>query len=690
MPAAEEYLARLRDTLRLSDPEWDVAVGTPEYKILEAVSVELARASDDSALLSVNFDIETKAGIDLDNFVRIWGFERLAAKRATGTVTFSRGTPANRDYSISFGTQVFAPSTTTTAAVYFNTVAAGVIPTGQTNVEIPVEAVVGGASGNIGAGKVVNIAGTIEGVTAVVNQNGFAGGRDAENDIELRNRWRKTVLRNISGTEDQFLALAYNEPQVTRAIILGAIERYREQLQFTGGATTVTSTVPDSKYNPPAGGEFMGYRIGTGDEDLGVRTVHYNYVQATSAPFRPSITLTTTGSPNGRQKFPDGSVIDLETEYTPKASRNDPATGITDKIDVFVTGEISQTVTEDTTMSADVFDTTAGSAMNRANWLRDDGVAPPTTGNKYMRLFRQPIMSIPSSITIAGVTYVKNTHYWLIRDVTNLKNSPRSADGIEWAATGTPAAGTAITISYYFNSLIERINEQINLVRLVGTDTLVHRARYLYLRFNLVIMLRHGAQIETAKGEIATTLTDWLNSKGFKDNIQIADVYDVVSGTNWVDNVRLVASSEARSEVQTAIFNTSAGQYRLTFDNKTTGDIAHNADGATIQTALNAAGLSYITAAGTATTAPFTRTFTFGGIWANRNAPMIVVTNGATAYSGTISMAETTQGIGHGIQSIADDGFNILNTYLGDVYLDSDALGVFNDVEILVRGKNTF
>ena len=694
MPRANEYIARMVAALRISDPEWDISIGSPEYKILEAVAQELEIASGDNTVLSSNFDINTKVGADLDAFVNLFGFDRLQAKRATGSVTFSRGTPADRDYIIPFGTQIYAPATSTSVAIYFSTSGVAVLPEGSTQVEVPVEASVGGTAGNVAAGRVSNIAASIDGVTSVVNSNGFIGGRDYESDSDLRARWQRTVLRSIAGTEDQFLGLAYNEPGVTRAIVIGAVEEYLEQIEVIndGAPITLTSQVPDSKYNYPAGGEFLGTRLGTSAEDIGTRNIHYTYTQSTSGNFQPVFTIT---DPVGIEKWPFGTVLDVEHEFTPTASRNDPANGVVDKVDIFIAGEEATLVSEETSMGALTFDTTAGSATLRTNFIREDGITNPTSGHKFLPLFKTPVISLPGSITIGTVTYLKDVDYWLVRDTTTNKNSTRAFDGIEWSVaatsgtpdTGAPAANTAITIEYYYNSLVEKVNEQINLVRLVGIDTLTHRAQYSYLRFNLAVILRQGTQISQATADIESALSRWLDGKAFKDDIQIADLYDVIGSVPWVDNVRLITNAEDRNEVQTITFTATGGTYTLTFDGITTAALAFNAAAATINTELDAKfGVGQIVASDTGTT----RVFTFSGSkYQFKNVDPLVI-NTALLTGGTATVAETTAGIGYGIQRIAEDGKTILNTYTSDIYLSSDTIPIFNDVQLLVKGVNSF
>lgn len=681
---ADEYLARLIADLHYTMPDWDISVGTPEYKILEAVATQLESTSIDSAVLASNFSIDRKSGLELDAFVELFGFNRLLSKRATGTVTFSRGTPADIDYQIPFGTQVYAPASLTSPEIYYATTVSAILPKDQTQVEVPVEAIVGGASGNVPSISISNIAANINGVNTVTNENGFTGGRDQESDAALRARWKATVLRNISGTEDQFLAMALADQAVNRARVVGADERYVEQLQFTGGSLSVTSAVPDAAYDYAPGSEFMGYGLGSSREEIGIRNVHYTYTQATAAPFKPTITLI---DPAGRSKFPDNAVIDFEHSYTPKASRNNPAAGVVDKVDIFVTGEAAASILEETVMTTAVFDTTVGSALNRTNWIREDGTTSPASGNRFMKLFKQPLVSLPSTIVVGATTYTKNVHYWLIRDVTVNRGSTRAADGIEWNVTSGPAAGAIIAVNYFYNALVERINEQINLVRLVGIDTLVHKAKYNWLRFNLAVILKAGTQVESAQDDINNVLSDWLESKDFNSNVQIADLYDVINSVIWVDNVRILAAAEARDEVQTITITATGGTYTITFDGITTAALAYNAAALTINTELDSKfGAGQIVASGTGAT----RVLTFSGSkYSKKNRAL--VTLGTTALTGgTATVAETTAGIGHGIQSIAEDGENILTTYTTDIYFDTDTIPVLNDVQILVRGYNSF
>jgi hypothetical protein len=815
MPRREEIYARIRDFLQVAVPDWDISVGTLESKAVEAFAVELEAVTLDSVLNDYHLDPDKKAGQELDEFMSLFGFFRLAGQRATGSVTLSRGTVAPQDYVIPQGTQVIAPSSVESQGVYFQTVTSASLAAGQTSVEVPVECLEAGTFGNVAAGVVTTLGTTLGGVSQVVNHSPFTGGTDPESDADFRARWRQTSNRNYSGTEGQFIALALQERAAKRALVIGPVSTYKEQLAL-GAPGTVTSQNNDSKFTYPPGGEFFGFSVGQAGEVLGIRAPAgvpggNDYSMSTAVP--PVVTL------NNRTLFPNGAVAELEQQYCAKCSRNNPATGVLDKIDVFVSGDDPKEAIEQLVMSRSTSVQWTAGQLDRTQWVRDDGVSNPATGNFLMQLFKTPLTSIPDRITVGTVTYTKEVDYWLIRDLSTNRFSARARDGIEWrgstpgtgptatlsaggtiavgsrayvvtfviasnpdgtgvqfetapgpasnavnpngsqqvsltniplgpagtkqriiyrskAGNGTagpffkvgtisnntvttftdnnqdaalttgvtsdvPADGAPVTMDYFYNSLIERIDAQLGLVRLVGTDTLAHRGRYLGLRFNFAVIIKPEASATVAQADIQAALQNWLNAKDFKDNVQIADVIEVVSGIDAVDNVRLTTSGEASpTEVQTLTFTGMAGgnTFVLVVGGKTTGSISYSATGATlasnIQTAIEA--LSNVHVGDVAVSSPsagvVTVTFQANGTtglnnWGYRDIPDITV---ASTSNGSVAVVETTKGRGYGIEQIAENGQTIVARYTSDLYLESDQIPLMSDVVLLLRARNNF
>lgn len=223
----------MRVYLQNQDPQWDISPGTPEFKILESVAQQLENISLDGLLSTYHFDIEKKAGAELDLFLALFGFYRQRSKRATGVVVLRRGTPAPNDISIPLGTQVFAPSINGNPSVFFSTTAPAIINTGETQVVVPIEATVGGTTGNVPAYSITSFSSSANNVTEAYNPIPTSGGSNAESDDALRERFRRTFLRSIAGTENQFAGVALAETgSVSKVNVISPVENYREQIQF--------------------------------------------------------------------------------------------------------------------------------------------------------------------------------------------------------------------------------------------------------------------------------------------------------------------------------------------------------------------------------------------------------------------------------------------------------------------------
>ncbi len=247
MASAADVAAQMVAALALSEPELDTSIGTPVRKILDAVAEAVAEAYVDQHLVNYAFDIDSKQGADLDDFVLLFGFTRVPAQRASGIVTLARPTAADQDYPLPAGTQI---TTTSANPVVFATVVPAILPQGSASVDVPVQAVVGGAGGNLAANTLTRIGTPVTGVASATNASPTSGGANTETDLALINRFKRTVFRSLAGTEDMFLGVALEDttPDDTadgvavRAKVIGASSRWREQVQVASG--TATSSIP--------------------------------------------------------------------------------------------------------------------------------------------------------------------------------------------------------------------------------------------------------------------------------------------------------------------------------------------------------------------------------------------------------------------------------------------------------------
>src|SRR3954469_9622947 len=245
MPNASEIASSIVANLALSEPTLDTSIGSITRKIVDAVAQSVAEQSADNHLINYTYDIDSKSGADLTDFVALFGFKRLGGGRATGVVTFKRNATraAISLTSVPMGTQV---STLTDPPQYFQAVMNCALARGQLSVDVPVQAFTPGPTANVSAGSLTVLANSIEGVETVTNAQPCTGGTNEETDEHLRARFKTTVFRNYAGTGDMYRAMALQvaadtspvlaTPVISRAVtavnVLGPRATYREQVMI--------------------------------------------------------------------------------------------------------------------------------------------------------------------------------------------------------------------------------------------------------------------------------------------------------------------------------------------------------------------------------------------------------------------------------------------------------------------------
>lgn len=509
---------------------------TIERKLVDTLADVLAEGSIDPYILNYQFDIDTKAGSDLDKFVALFGFARQAGRRATGIATFSRATPATQDVLIAAGTTVQKPASTISGSVPFVTTATVVLPTGATTTDAPIQAADEGPLGNVPAATITQITGgSAADVSEVTNTDATTGGAPIETDAELRVRFKNTIFRNVAGTNDQFLALAIATQFSNKANVIGPISRFIEYVQIPP-TLSFASIIPYSKYTYP-----FDYYITDGNIGNEVFFISggVDYTLTTSVP--PVVTV------NNTTNLPVGSVFLMEHSYCSVNSRNDPTNNITNYVDVYVSGANAVTATETAAFpaaGANFIGTT--SPYDNHRFVRVNDGSLPVIGNRFQQFVWQPVYDIPSVLSINGVDYYEGTHYWQVRDTTTFQGSKRARDGIEWSSTvtATVVAGTTYTFSYTFNKLPLILNELMDRYKQVTSDVLVHTARLRYFTVNLVIMYSPGFVKSAVDEAITASLTSFMERQQFGAIIQISDLLEIAHEVPGVDNVRLTTSGD--------------------------------------------------------------------------------------------------------------------------------------------------
>lgn len=523
----------IRAKLAITAPNLSAEIGTPERKIIDAVAESISENSVDVVISQSFWSLDTKVGSELDEFVAFFGFGRLQGKASQGILTFSLSSAATQDIVLIAGTQAYVPGGTATGNLFFITTNEARITQGETSIEVAARCVLVGTVGNVAANLITAFSVGL-GISAVNNDAAFSNGTDTETDEQLRARFRATVLRNIAGTEDFYIAMLLQSPFVTRVNVLGPVSKYKEQLQITAGAAT--SSITSSKYTYPDG-EFISTDLGTEDEVVYAPDVDYTI----SSAVPPVITIVNTTD------LPDTTVIDVEHQYVSISSRNDIASGISNKVDVIMNGVQAVAVEEHTLIVTTTFSAVATDPLYTGNFYRRNTTTNPTVTSRFQRLGSAPIVSFPTTITIGGDTWDLGVDYFIVDGITTERGSQREVCGIEWvigAAPALPAGGTAVTFFYSYNRLPELFDEMLRQNKQLTTDVLVRQAEFVYMNVYLVIMYNQGVGVSAVNTQINLALSNFFAQQGFSTWIQFSDVLQTVHNVPGVDNVRFTTSTD--------------------------------------------------------------------------------------------------------------------------------------------------
>jgi uncharacterized phage protein gp47/JayE len=551
MPTTTNDIAsRIVNSLYLSDPELDTSIGSPLRKIIDAVSDQISQQTVDSYLLQYTYDVDSKTGGDLDDFVSNFSLTRLPGQRASGVITFSRSTAiaATKSAVIPPGTQIVSLST---PPVYVQTTVAAIIPIGQTGVDVPVQAITAGPQGNLLAGTLTTLITNIDGISNVTNAQPLIGGTLSETDAQLRNRFKTTAFRNLAGTDSMYRGICLQtladptDPSsnaVTQVNILGSTKHNVEQIQVVSG--TATSSLTSSSYNF-ASSVFVGPSISTG----AILSPKSNYTVTVNNGVVPA-TLTITSVGTG---MPDG-VYDLEYDYVPISSRNDPFGSrwgqgvVNNRVDVYVNGNSSglavQPIYYVNTLK---FNATAGDSLLNTRFVTLAGVNP-AVNDVFVPLAYGPILSIPSSIVVGGFTYTIGTDYDIVHQDDAFGYSTTSQFGLVFKMasaqnTAHPIANNSTwNMTYTFNQVPLLVSQNLANWRLVGTDAQIHAGKIAYMQLNFAIVYSPNYSPSSVNTAVNNAISAWMANLGFNSALQVSDIHNVASNVPGVDNIRLTNS----------------------------------------------------------------------------------------------------------------------------------------------------
>lgn len=187
---------------------------------LKVLAAQLADLWETAAHLEKQAFPETSTGEYLDRHAAQRGLKRKPAAAAQGILRFSRAQAAAYDIPIPAGTVCQTEGDDPVQAV---TTEERTLTAGELTVDCPARAAGEGAFGNLAAGQAVVMVTPVLGITGVTNPQPFAGGEDAEEDEELRQRLLESFRSISNGTNRAYYlkeALAF-EGVASAAVLPG-------------------------------------------------------------------------------------------------------------------------------------------------------------------------------------------------------------------------------------------------------------------------------------------------------------------------------------------------------------------------------------------------------------------------------------------------------------------------------------
>ena len=194
----------------------DLSVGSVARALIESVAGVALWLQSLALQIASATRLATSGGADVDSFGADFGFSRLPAYAATGTVTFSRFTATQQGFipaasasgilpsgqtdwsggalvQTADGVQQFRVIPDVGQIAYSATLGGYVIPAGTATCAATVQAANTGASGNVAAAAIATLVGALAFVDTVTNGAAFQTGADSETDDAFKTRFSAWV-----------------------------------------------------------------------------------------------------------------------------------------------------------------------------------------------------------------------------------------------------------------------------------------------------------------------------------------------------------------------------------------------------------------------------------------------------------------------------------------------------------------
>lgn len=222
---------------------------------------------------------------------------------------------------------------------------------------------------------------------------------------------------------------------------------------------------------------------------------------------------------------------DVSTKYGTERAVLDAFPDVSDIEEVFGLDPLLLRASEDAgAVDAHVIGTVSEAVSEGHTFL---GIGQPIV------LDMQPVLSV-ASVDAGGPAFVAGVDYDLIPDTGVNAGSIRAQDAIVFLAGGAaPAAGTAITVVYNYNSLMQSLQDNFVVPSnyVFGRDLLFKQGTQVDIEISANLSVLAGSNATTIKAAVVSAIVVYINSLGLGDDVEQSDVNAEVRKLSGVDNL---------------------------------------------------------------------------------------------------------------------------------------------------------
>lgn len=519
----KDKVAYLRERIRLSLPDLDTSPPSVVRVLIDAFS-EMSAQADIAEDQAIDWDINNKVGRELDDFVGIFGFSRIPATQASGSITMRFAGHTSRSNIIKEGTRVYGYRAGGSVINYRVETDTG-IPAFSSAVTIPIVAEGSGSKYNARPGEIRHIDFVTDSILNVVNETHVSGGKPSENDEELRRRFQADLFRNNVSTEDYYRSIALRHPRTAAVQLIKPRQETEEHLQIVGGS--VQCQEDSLSFTYPS--DILVYNV---NRNIWLEeTQDYNTVVDNETPKPPQIIFLPGG------KWDNDESVLVRYGYSSVKSRNNPTTNDLYSIDIYVSGQ----------QPLPLIDLSFWAQENEvgSGFISSESHPGAREGDRYYIFARQPVIGLHPEMNINGRSYKENRDYYLVKDRSRKSGSSQAKDMICWKG-GLPATlpgqgrpgEPAFRIPYFHESIVSEIQEVLDepSVRGATDDVLVHSTEHLTLDIDLTIEWDGGNEDLDSLEE---SIISHFSQVEMGSRVKIGELMRVISNTTRVAAVFL-------------------------------------------------------------------------------------------------------------------------------------------------------